>query len=108
MINKFYAIGFKHHVELRVAIQPPKAYRSALLRNVSQQVYNPGWANRGQQPYKLVDKKAKFNVVYHEGGRVIGVVPIVKFRRQAKVSIRNGQRIEVSAKVIDLLGVHNE
>jgi hypothetical protein len=86
--KRFFAIGFKNHIELRVAKKPPTEHKSEACKTMQVEIlpkYPKDW-NSGQgivmDPFgiyhfitpKFEAKKEKMIVVYHSGGRVFGTI----------------------------------
>jgi hypothetical protein len=87
--KRFFAIGFKNHIELRVARKPPTEHKSEACRTMQVEVfptysqidncncptaYNPRDDMYHFAPPKYTEKKEKMIVVYHSGGRVFGTI----------------------------------
>lgn len=99
---KFYAIGFKSYVEIRQAEKAPQAHHSAVTRSCKVKI--PVLTYPDDSPWgvfidRVVDKKLKITCVYHEGGEVIKSMKTDKFRRKTKLSLRNGEMIELPKDV---------
>lgn len=112
---RIFAIALKGYVELRTSPTPPKPESSEIQKEIEtremdydafyrnryhwEDEFIHGRATRDQCPItvpcKVEKRKYKLKVISHDGGKVIDVMKIAKFRRLTSLSIRYGQCIEI-------------
>lgn len=76
-MRKLYAIGFKRHVELRLALRRPKEKVTESLIPCS------------------TGEKFKLRCVHHSGGKVVKVMDGTRFAHLTGMYVAEGQMIEV-------------
>lgn len=89
----FYAIGIKNYVELRKAQAAPKAEISSFKKKLK--IYQQDWG-RPPDYQKLVSKTMTFKNVIHIGGKVIGAIPIKKFKELTGMIVSDGEVHQLS------------
>jgi hypothetical protein len=111
--KRYFAIGFKNHVELRVARKPPTEFKSEAVNEIRGEVYPKyfgytslanGTITRGDDglfhynPPKFQKKKTKIAVVYHQGGKVIGTLGRARFSTTTGLILPPGGMIEITVQ----------
>jgi hypothetical protein len=81
-ILKYYAIGFKRHVELRASVNPIK---EEVTESLIASSFSP--------------EKFKLRIVHHTGGKVVKVLPTEVFERLTRIVVPEGECVSIPAGV---------
>ena len=93
--KRAWAIGFKHHVELRTSAEQPKRIRTVVRRKFLVPRFSPiTGALVGHDP-----QMKELTQVYHEGGRVSATIKSDVLRRRYGVAVKYGEVREIPTSV---------
>lgn len=112
---RFFAIGLKGWVQLRVARKPPRVVASEATTLVKHTSYRwvpgvemnqDGFVLRyGRMVATTKPKKLKMVCTIYEGGRTLATIASAKVRRKLKISILENGLVEISKEQLKELGV---
>lgn len=104
MKKRYFAIGLKGWVQIRVALKPPVAVSSEATRTIMTKTlkYIPGEVNFEKHIYKPAKyeeitkpKDVVMRVTVFEGGKVLQTIKATKFTRLLKITLHEDAMIEL-------------
>jgi hypothetical protein len=115
--RRYFAVGFKNHVELRVSKKPPQEFRSSTCQEIQQEVipryvtYTERYSDKFEYrdgcyhhvPARFTTKKMNISMIFHKGGSVVGSVSRPVFYSQMRWHLALGSLVELDKTQMDRL-----
>lgn len=104
--RRYFAIGLKNWVQIRVAMKPPKAVTTCSTTTIQSRQLKWILPDRRGEPYGghyeevIEPKELKLEMTVYEGGRTLVTIPLARFIRLFKASLREGCLMELMAEQI--------
>lgn len=112
MEKRYFAIGLKGWVQIRVAVKPPVAETSEATKTIQVKTlkYHPGEVDFEKHIYKqgwyepiIKSKDVTMRVTIFEGGKVLQTIKTAKFSRLLKVTVHEDAMMELLPEQVSAL-----